>query len=58
MLEIRNESNRSLWVSACISKLTGRLYIHIGTERKQVHGKPVKVLPYDYEVIEPVVTES
>jgi hypothetical protein len=51
ILEIRNESDRSFWVSVCRS-ISGRLYVHIGTERKQLHGKISKVLPNDYEIVE------
>lgn len=51
IIEVRNEGDRSFWVSACRS-ISGRLYVHIGTERKQLHGKISKVLPLDYEIIE------
>jgi len=51
ILEVRNEGDRSFWVCACRS-ISGRLYVHIGTERKQLHGKIKKVLPNDYEIIE------
>lgn len=51
-LEIRNETDRSLWVSVCRSKTTGNLFVHLGTEREQLHGKISKVLAGNYEVPE------
>lgn len=51
-LEVRNEGDRSFWASACRSKLSGRLYVHIGTEREKLHGNIEKVLPNDYQIVE------
>ena len=51
MIEVRNEGDRSFYVKACRSRLSGRLFVHVGTEKSQIHGKSVKVLPNDYEVL-------
>jgi hypothetical protein len=51
IIEVRNEGDRSFYVSICRT-LAGNLYVHIGTERDQLHGKIEKVLPNDYEKVE------
>lgn len=50
-IELRNEGDRSFYAKACRSKLSGHLFIHIGTEPKQVHGESKKILPHDYEIL-------
>lgn len=47
-IEIRNEMEKaSIWVSACRSKFSNRLYIHVG----KYHGNETKILPKDYAII-------
>ena len=48
IIEINNETDQQIKVSAYRSKTSGMLYIHIG-ER---HGTEVIVEPQDYEQIE------
>lgn len=43
-IEVRNETDTVLKVSACRSKLSGRLYIHVGG----LHGVQEIVDPGDY----------
>lgn len=42
-IEIRNETDKEIIVSACRSKLSGILYIEVGGSHK-----PVKIAPNDY----------
>lgn len=46
-IEIRNETDKPIIVSACRSKITGKLYVHIG----RVHGLENFVGPKDYNII-------
>jgi len=48
VIEIRNETKEPILASACRSKFTGKLYIHIG----KAHGNEVVVEPNYYEIIE------
>ena len=48
LIEVRNETKRTILVTACRSKLSNRLYIHIG----KAHGTETKVKPLDYAIIE------
>jgi hypothetical protein len=48
VIEIRNETKKPIWASACRSKLSGNLYVHVG----KCHGKEVKVEATYYAVIE------
>jgi hypothetical protein len=46
-IEIRNETDKPILASACRSKITGKLYVHIG----RVHGLENFVEPKGYNVI-------
>ena len=48
LIEIRNETRECILASACRSKLSGQLYIHIG----KAHGNEVVVKPLHYAIIE------
>ena len=48
LIEIRNETKRTITVSACRSKISNRLYVHIG----KAHGNETKVKPLDYAIIQ------
>jgi len=47
-IEVRNETDKSVIASACRSKLSGRLFVHIGFS----HNKSVKIAPNDYAIVE------
>jgi len=46
-IEIRNETKKTIKVSACRSKLSGKLYIHFG----KCHSYDRKVKPLYFEII-------
>jgi len=47
-LEVRNETNKPILASACRTKLTQQLYVHIG----EAHGNEVTVEPHNYAIVE------
>ena len=47
-IEIRNETNRPIRASACRSKLSGMLYVHVG----EAHKNEVEIPAQDYAVVE------
>jgi hypothetical protein len=47
-VEIRNETDKPILASACRSKMTGKLYIHIGKK----HGNEVKIKPHYYDIVD------
>lgn len=48
IIEVQNNTTRRMMVSACRSKSSNRLYIHLGL----AHGDEVEVKPLSYEEIE------
>lgn len=51
-IEINNESNKAFWAMACRTRI-GAIFIHIGTQRRQLHdGIAKKVEPSDYAILE------
>lgn len=53
VIEINNESNKAFWAMACITPIGHTIYIHIGTQRRQLHtGKAEKVEPGNYAQLE------
>jgi len=53
-IEVRNETNEPILVSACCSKVSGRLFVHIG----KAHGGEVEVKPQYYAIIDVVWVET
>jgi len=51
-VEIRNKGNRSVWVSVVKSRISGRIYVYVSTEKNAFdEGEAKRVLPRDYAVI-------
>jgi len=48
LIEIRNETKKPILALAYRSKISGKLYIHIG----KAHGNEAIVKPHYYEIIE------
>jgi hypothetical protein len=48
LIEIDNSTTKSILVSACRSKTSGRLYVHLG----KAHGNEAKVKPSHYVIVE------
>jgi len=52
-IEIENESSRAFWAMACRTPTEHTIYIHIGTQRRQLHsGTAKKVEPNNYAILE------
>jgi hypothetical protein len=47
MIEIRNETNKKLFVKLCKSKITGALYLHIDNKKSKHINIPVKANYYE-----------
>jgi len=47
-IEVRNETDSPILVSACRSDFSGRLYVHVG----KIHGNETLVAPKHYDIIE------
>jgi hypothetical protein len=45
--EVCNETNKTILVSGCRSKLSGRLYVHVG----KAHGNETVVKAHESEII-------
>lgn len=56
MIEIRNETNKSIYVKLCQSKLSGNMYLHI--DNKKSKHINILVKPKDYEQIEPELVDA
>lgn len=52
-IEVTNETNKRILVSACRSKSSGTLYVHMGKK----HGNETVVKPNSYAKIEVRVVE-
>ena len=48
VIEVQNETDVVILASACRSKFSGRLYVHIG----EVHGEEERISPHGYRLIE------
>jgi len=48
IIEVTNETKRQIKASACRSKLSGRLYVHIGIR----HGEEITIPPNDHGLVE------
>lgn len=48
-LEIRNETNKKLYVSLCKTTILGNLFLHI--DNKKSRHIPILVKPKSYEII-------
>lgn len=46
-IEVQNFSDHPILVSVCRSKLSGRLFVHVG----KFHGGEIQIDPQDYVVV-------
>jgi hypothetical protein len=56
-IEVRNESNRTIYVLFCRTGLLGNYYLHVSL-KDNLHGEAVKVKPHGYEVVSETVVEG
>jgi hypothetical protein len=47
-IEVDNATKRVIFVTACRSKTSGKLFVHIGKS----HGNEIRIKPIDYAVVE------